>query len=66
MSSVWVLLLARTNKISVVRIYKVHRAVENAEFRNGLCNKRYLFHASTVKNFVGILSRLVMASGYWL
>ncbi|KAI0229496.1 Protein mono-ADP-ribosyltransferase PARP4 [Lamellibrachia satsuma] len=45
------------NNVSVVNIYALHRGVEEAVFNGNFGNKRLLFHASSVKNFVGILSR---------
>ncbi|KAK2175774.1 hypothetical protein NP493_708g00021 [Ridgeia piscesae] len=47
----------RPMNVSVVNIYAIHRAVEESVFNGNLGNNRLLFHASGVKNFVGILSR---------
>ncbi|XP_065907785.1 protein mono-ADP-ribosyltransferase PARP4-like isoform X2 [Dysidea avara] len=43
--------------IEVKNIYGVHRPVEDGHFTHQLGNKQLLFHSSSVKNFVGILSR---------
>ncbi|XP_065907778.1 protein mono-ADP-ribosyltransferase PARP4-like isoform X3 [Dysidea avara] len=43
--------------IEVKNIYGVHRPVEDGHFTHQLDNKQLLFHSSSVKNFVGILSR---------
>uniref|UniRef100_A0A8D2KV15 Poly [ADP-ribose] polymerase n=1 Tax=Varanus komodoensis TaxID=61221 RepID=A0A8D2KV15_VARKO len=43
--------------IEVLGIYKVHRIIETESFESHLGNIRSLFHASSVSNIVGILSR---------
>ena len=42
-------------------VFSVHRAVEQSNFTHSMDNKQLLFHASQVKNFVGILSRYGLA-----
>ena len=44
-------------KLEVVNIYSVHRAVEDSNFTHSMDNKQLLFHSSQLQNFVGILSR---------
>uniref|UniRef100_A0A674JFL2 Poly [ADP-ribose] polymerase n=1 Tax=Terrapene triunguis TaxID=2587831 RepID=A0A674JFL2_9SAUR len=43
--------------VKVLQIYRVGRISETAEFLSNLGNVQSLFHASSVRNFVGILSR---------
>ncbi|KAM9169492.1 protein mono-ADP-ribosyltransferase PARP4 isoform 2-T2 [Pangshura tecta] len=43
--------------VQVLQIYRVGRISETAEFLSNLGNVQSLFHASSVRNFVGILSR---------
>nr|XP_032627679.1 protein mono-ADP-ribosyltransferase PARP4 [Chelonoidis abingdonii] len=43
--------------VQVLQIYRVGRISETAEFLSSLGNVQSLFHASSVRNFVGILSR---------
>ncbi|KAM7179848.1 protein mono-ADP-ribosyltransferase PARP4 isoform 5-T5 [Macrochelys suwanniensis] len=45
------------NPVKVLQIYRVGRISETAEFLSSLGNVQTLFHASSVRNFVGILSR---------
>uniref|UniRef100_A0A8C3RM59 Poly [ADP-ribose] polymerase n=1 Tax=Chelydra serpentina TaxID=8475 RepID=A0A8C3RM59_CHESE len=45
------------NLVKVLQIYRVGRISETAEFLSSLGNVQSLFHASSVRNFVGILSR---------
>ena len=51
------MLCFRAEKVSVVKVYAVNRGIEERVFNGNLGNKRLLFHASAIKNFVGILSR---------
>ncbi|NXX90925.1 PARP4 polymerase, partial [Centropus bengalensis] len=44
-------------KVRVLQVYRVGRRTETAEFLSSLGNVRSLFHASSVRNFMGILSR---------
>ena len=44
---------------SVVNIFQVRRAAESIDFRSDIGNVRLLSHASSVENFVGVLSRSV-------
>ncbi|CAM4358358.1 unnamed protein product [Lepidochelys olivacea] len=43
--------------VKVLQIFRVGRISETAEFLSSLGNVQSLFHASSVRNFVGILSR---------
>uniref|UniRef100_A0A8C8SAS2 Poly [ADP-ribose] polymerase n=1 Tax=Pelusios castaneus TaxID=367368 RepID=A0A8C8SAS2_9SAUR len=43
--------------VKVLQIYRVGRISETARFLSNLGNVQSLFHASSVRNFVGILSR---------
>ncbi|XP_009475160.1 PREDICTED: poly [ADP-ribose] polymerase 4 [Nipponia nippon] len=43
--------------VRILQVYRVGRITETAEFLSSLGNVRSLFHASSVRNFMGILSR---------
>ncbi|XP_035182570.1 protein mono-ADP-ribosyltransferase PARP4 [Oxyura jamaicensis] len=43
--------------VRILQVYSVGRVSETAEFLGSLGNIRSLFHASSVRNFMGILSR---------
>ncbi|NXW35609.1 PARP4 polymerase, partial [Phaetusa simplex] len=43
--------------VKILKVYRVGRITETAEFLSSLGNIRSLFHASSVRNFMGILSR---------
>ncbi|KAM6342212.1 protein mono-ADP-ribosyltransferase PARP4 isoform 2-T3 [Podargus strigoides] len=43
--------------VRILQVYRVGRISETAEFLSTLGNVRSLFHASSVRNFMGILSR---------
>ncbi|KAL5457332.1 hypothetical protein EMCRGX_G034580 [Ephydatia muelleri] len=43
--------------LTITAIYGANRAVEETNFTRTMSNKKLLFHASHVRNFVGILSR---------
>ncbi|XP_068251603.1 protein mono-ADP-ribosyltransferase PARP4 [Nyctibius grandis] len=43
--------------VRILQVYRVGRLSETAEFLSSLGNIRSLFHASSVRNFMGILSR---------
>ncbi|NXL52624.1 PARP4 polymerase, partial [Podilymbus podiceps] len=43
--------------VKILQVYRVGRITETAEFLNSLGNIQSLFHASSVRNFMGILSR---------
>ncbi|KAM7131833.1 LOW QUALITY PROTEIN: protein mono-ADP-ribosyltransferase PARP4 [Ciconia maguari] len=43
--------------VRILRVYRVGRITETAEFLSSLGNIQSLFHASSVRNFMGILSR---------
>ncbi|KAM6146970.1 protein mono-ADP-ribosyltransferase PARP4 isoform 2-T3 [Phoenicopterus ruber ruber] len=43
--------------VRILQVYRVGRITETAEFLSSLGNIRSLFHASSVRNFMGILSR---------
>ncbi|XP_009997737.1 PREDICTED: poly [ADP-ribose] polymerase 4 [Chaetura pelagica] len=43
--------------VRILQVYRVGRVSETAEFLSSLGNIRSLFHASSVRNFMGILSR---------
>ncbi|XP_014821626.1 PREDICTED: poly [ADP-ribose] polymerase 4 isoform X2 [Calidris pugnax] len=43
--------------VRILQVYRVGRVTERAEFLSSLGNIRSLFHASSVRNFMGILSR---------
>ncbi|XP_074996075.1 protein mono-ADP-ribosyltransferase PARP4 isoform X2 [Calonectris borealis] len=43
--------------VQILQVYRVGRITETAEFLSSLGNIRSLFHASSVRNFMGILSR---------
>ncbi|XP_061177422.1 LOW QUALITY PROTEIN: protein mono-ADP-ribosyltransferase PARP4-like [Saccostrea echinata] len=51
-----VLILKDEDKMNVENVYSINRAGEGEVFRSDL-DHRFLFHASNVENFVGILSR---------
>ncbi|XP_032219397.2 protein mono-ADP-ribosyltransferase PARP4 isoform X2 [Nematostella vectensis] len=46
-----------SNDIIVLNVFSLHRPVEDINYRHGLGRQKLLFHASRVRNFVGILSR---------
>ncbi|XP_054079556.1 protein mono-ADP-ribosyltransferase PARP4 isoform X3 [Rissa tridactyla] len=43
--------------VKILKVYRVGRITETAEFLSSVGNIRSLFHASSVRNFMGILSR---------
>ncbi|XP_065586155.1 protein mono-ADP-ribosyltransferase PARP4 [Cyrtonyx montezumae] len=43
--------------VKILQVYRIGRVSETAEFLGSLGNVRSLFHASSVRNFMGILSR---------
>uniref|UniRef100_A0A669QAC7 Poly [ADP-ribose] polymerase n=1 Tax=Phasianus colchicus TaxID=9054 RepID=A0A669QAC7_PHACC len=43
--------------VRILQVYRIGRVSETAEFLGSLGNVRSLFHASSVRNFMGILSR---------
>ncbi|XP_010727343.1 protein mono-ADP-ribosyltransferase PARP4-like [Meleagris gallopavo] len=43
--------------VRILQVYRIGRVSETAEFMSSLGNVRSLFHASSVRNFMGILSR---------
>ncbi|KAM6287034.1 LOW QUALITY PROTEIN: protein mono-ADP-ribosyltransferase PARP4 [Spheniscus humboldti] len=43
--------------VRILQVYRIGRITETAEFLSSLGNIRSLFHASSVRNFMGILSR---------
>ncbi|XP_010284016.1 PREDICTED: poly [ADP-ribose] polymerase 4-like, partial [Phaethon lepturus] len=43
--------------VKILQVYRVGRITETAEFLSSLGNIRSLFHASSVRNFMGIISR---------
>ncbi|KAM6416635.1 protein mono-ADP-ribosyltransferase PARP4 [Pluvialis apricaria] len=43
--------------VRILQVYRVGRITETAEFLSSLGNVQSLFHASSVRNFMGILSR---------
>ncbi|XP_009888954.1 PREDICTED: poly [ADP-ribose] polymerase 4 [Charadrius vociferus] len=43
--------------VRILQVYRVGRITETAEFLSSLGNIQSLFHASSVRNFMGILSR---------
>ncbi|NXH68425.1 PARP4 polymerase, partial [Hydrobates tethys] len=43
--------------VRILQVYRVGRVTETAEFLSSLGNIQSLFHASSVRNFMGILSR---------
>lgn len=43
--------------VRILQVYRIGRVSETAEFVGSLGNVRSLFHASSVRNFMGILSR---------
>ena len=47
----------RESTFEIENIYAVSRPVENTNFTQDIDNKQFLYHASKVENFVGILSR---------
>ncbi|NWT46464.1 PARP4 polymerase, partial [Chroicocephalus maculipennis] len=50
--------------VKILKVYRVGRITETAEFLSSVGNIRSLFHASSVRNFMGILSRLVLQGGH--
>ncbi len=52
-----VLLFNRNESITVENVYGISRGIEDSQFRKDIDNHQLLFHASSVHNFVGILSR---------
>lgn len=45
------------SKLTIKRIYKIHRKNEHESFDTSIGNEKLLFHGSAAKNWVGILSR---------
>lgn len=47
----------KTKRIKIKNIYRISRLKEHSDFANKIGNKKLLFHGSSSKNWVGILSR---------
>jgi predicted DNA-binding WGR domain protein len=50
----------KTRNIRVVNVFALSRAAERAAFDGGIGNNRQLFHGSSARNWVGILSRGIL------
>ena len=50
-------LFFRSHDVNIENVYSLSRAMEHAQYRDDMSNEHLLFHASSVQNFVGILSR---------